>query len=302
MPSVMNLTDFWAYLRQRFPPVNMALFAVLFLTVWSVAAAARPASGPAGFGWREAGGIVATISFFFRLRVFDEIKDFALDARTHPERVLQQGRVTLPQLQKLAWAGAALELGWSVAQGGAVVAGWGLALAYSLAMRYEFGAPAWLRARLLVYAGTHMLIMPLIIFWLWLAYGPVFETRLALLMLLSLLGGFAFELARKTHAPAAERAGVDSYSRTLGLRGAVAAVGAVLLGGVAVQAWLLNQLSAGPWPYAVLAGLLGGTIAVYWAALARPREQVFRRAEVLVSLFILSSYLSIICHVHVPAI
>ena len=106
----MRLTNFWAYLRQRFPPVNMALFAVVFGTVWSVAGTV---GGRAAFGWAEVVGMLVTILFFFRLRVFDEIKDFALDAQNHPQRVLQRGLVTLPQLQALAWAGAALELGWS---------------------------------------------------------------------------------------------------------------------------------------------------------------------------------------------
>ncbi|WP_310392214.1 hypothetical protein [Hymenobacter sp.] len=291
----MNLVNFWAYLRQRFPPVNMALFAVLFLTVWSVATAA---AGRAALGWPEVGGIAAAISFFFRLRVFDEIKDFALDAQNHPERVLQQGRVTLPQLQRLAWAGAGLELAWSATRGRAALLGWALALAYSLAMRYEFFAPAWLRARLLLYAVSHMLIMPLVIGWLWLAYALPAGAGLGWLMLLALLGGFAFELARKTHAPAAERAGVDSYSRALGLAGAVAGVGLVLLTSAAAQAGLLRQLRAPAWPYVVLGGLLALTLAAYGAALARPREALFRRAEVLVSLVMLSSYLTLIFHVH----
>lgn len=291
----MSLSNFWAYLRQRFPPVNMALFAVLFLTVWSVAGtvgAGRP------FGGSEGLGMVVTISFFFRLRVFDEIKDFALDAQNHPQRVLQRGLVTLPQLRALAWTGAVLELGWSATRGRAALLGWALALAYSLAMRYEFGAPAWLRARLLLYALTHMLIMPLVIAWLWLAYVPYGEAKLLLLMLLSLLGGFAFELARKTHAPAAERPTVESYSQVLGLGGAVAGVVLVLLGGVAVQAWLLRLLGAPVWPYAVLGGLLVLTLGVYRRALVRPQEAWFRRAEVLVSLFMLCSYLSLIFHVH----
>jgi 4-hydroxybenzoate polyprenyltransferase len=91
-------------------------------------------------GWALAAlGALATVSFFFRLRVFDEEKDFALDALHHPQRVLQTGRVTLPQLRTLAWAGAALEAGWSAAHGPHTFLLWGMALAYSLLMRAEFG-------------------------------------------------------------------------------------------------------------------------------------------------------------------
>jgi 4-hydroxybenzoate polyprenyltransferase len=292
----MNLANLWAYLCQRFPPVNMALFAVLFLTVWSVGQTVT--AGGRAAGWAEGIGIATTVSFFFRLRVFDEIKDFALDAQNHPQRILQQGRVTLPQLRTLAWAGAVLELGWSASRGKAALLGWGLVLAYSLGMRYEFFVPAWLRARLLLYALTHMLIMPLVIAWLWGAYAPYYSAKLLALMLLSLLGGFAFELARKTHAPAAERPAVDSYSQLLGLGGAVAGVGVVLLAGVGVQVWLLRQLGAPAWPYVVLGSLLTGTLLVYGRALAGPAETWFRRAEIVVSLFLLSSYLCLIIHIH----
>lgn len=94
----MKIQDLGAYLRERFPPVNMALFGVVFLTVRAVAAAAGPPR-PGG-GLLAVLGAAATVSFFFRLRVFDEEKDFAQDLRTHPGRVLQTGRVTLPQLRR----------------------------------------------------------------------------------------------------------------------------------------------------------------------------------------------------------
>ncbi|MBC6696824.1 UbiA prenyltransferase family protein [Hymenobacter puniceus] len=291
----MKLRHLAAYLNQRFPPVNMGLFAVLFLTVWSVVG--RGAGNT--FGWREVGGMLATISFFFRLRVFDEIKDYATDAVHHPQRVLQQGLVTLGQLQQLAWLGAVGELVWSAQMGRAALGGWTLALVYSLLMRYEFGIGEFLKRRLVLYALSHMLIMPLVVYWLWQAYAlyqPDVATplRFWLLAALSLLGGFAFELARKTHAPAAEQFGIDSYSRTLGYRGAIAAVLLVLLGGIAVQSLLLQQLQAGAWAFVLLAGLFVLALLVYGRAAARPQEKLLRTAELLVSMFMLTSYLAII--------
>lgn len=279
-----------AYLAERFPPVNMGLFAILFLTVFAVATA--PAS-PAP-GWREAGGILAAVSFFFRLRVFDEIKDYAADALYHPRRVLQSGRVTLRQLGGLAAGGAVLEAAWSAAMGLPALLGWALALGYSLAMRYEFGVGGFLKKRLLLYAFTHLLVMPLVIGWLWAAYSSEFSLRFGYLAVLSLLGGGAFEVARKIRAPDAERPGVDSYSGVLGYRGAIAAVGVILAAGSAVQAGLLRALDAGPWPFAWLVGLLLLTGAVYARAWFRPAERLLRRAELLVSLFMLTSYLALL--------
>jgi hypothetical protein len=294
----MNLRSFAAYLAQRFPPVNMGLFAILFLTVWSVAGTAGTGPAPV-FSWREVGGVLATISFFFRLRVFDEIKDYATDAVNHPQRVLQSGGVTLKQLQVVAWLGAAGELAWAGSMGPASVGGWLLVVAYSLLMRYEFGASEFLKPRLVLYALSHMLIMPLLIGWLWVTYQPEWPlpTRFFMLAALSLLGGFAFELARKTHAPEAERPGIDSYSKSISYRGAIAAVLLVLLGGIVVQTLLLRQLHAGWWSFGLLAGLFIGTLLVYLRAAVQPQEKLLRTAELLVSLFMLTSYLAVILEI-----
>ena len=300
----MKLRNLGAYLQERFAPVNMGLFVVLFFTVRGVASVACAegrctphADGPA----LVVLGALATVSFFFRLREFDEEKDFALDAVNHPQRVLQTGRVTLPQLRTLAWAGAALELGWSAQQGGTTLVLWGLALGYSLLMRVEFGVGHWLRRHLVLYAVSHMLIMPLVIWWLFSAYTwgmPIDVTYLPLLWLLSLLGGFSFELARKLHAPAAERAGVDSYSQTLGYGRALALTVAVLLAGGAAQALLLRALHARLGAYAVLAVLLAAGLALYTVAARRRQETRLRQAEKIVSLVMLTSYLAVLAEVY----
>lgn len=311
----MKLRNLAAYLQERFAPVNMGLFAVLFLTVRAVAGAAAgagraPGALPPESGLLLTAGALATVSFFFRLRVFDEEKDFAQDLLNHPGRVLQTGRVTLAQLRALAWAGALLEAGWAAAKGRPALLGWGLALAYSLLMRAEFFVGSWLRRHLVLYAGSHLLIMPLVILWLWLAYAPAApdpngslfaslrSPLLPLLLGLSLLGGLAFELARKLHAPAQERPGVDSYSRALGYGPALAATALVLLAGAATQAWLLARLAAGVPAYAVLLGLLLLALALYAAAARRPREQLLRRAELVVSLFMLTSYLALLAEIY----
>lgn len=301
----MNLRNLGAYLHERFAPVNMGLFVVLFATVRGLASVAGAAGGgpPQASGGRAlvALGALATVSFFFRLRVFDEEKDFAQDALNHPRRVLQTGRVTLPQLRTLAWAGAALELGWSASQGMSTLMLWAVALGYSLLMRAEFGVGRWLRARLVLYALSHMLIMPLVIMWLFAAYAPggvIASQYLLPLLLLSLLGGFSFELARKLHAPAAERAGVDSYSQVLGYGPALALTVAVLLASGAVQALLLRQLHARPATYAALALLLAAGLALYAGAARHPQETRLRQAEKAVSLVLLTSYLAVLAEVY----
>ena len=292
----MPLKNFTAYLQERFPPVNMLLFAILFFTVYSISSLSPTSEqlhGVAG------GGVLAVISFFFRLRVFDEIKDYQVDALNHPERVLQSGRITLRQLIGVALVGAALELSWSVVMGPEAVVGWLVAAGYSLLMRYEFFVGHWLRDRLLLYAASHLLVMPLVIGWVWLAFNPILSVHLGLLAALSLLAGFAFEVARKVHAPAAERATVDSYSKAIGYRTSIALVLLVLLAGAVVQGQLLHGVAARPWAFAVLVGSFLVTLVVYGLALKNPREALLRKAELGVSLFMLISYLTIITEAHV---
>ena len=292
----MNINALTAYLNERFPPINMALFAVLFGTVYSVAGYFWPAFNPLGFGWREGLGMVAVISFFFRLRVFDEIKDYDLDSVNHPQRVLQSGRVTLGQLGKLAMAGGVTELLWSGLMGVPALVCWGLAVGYSLLMRYEFFMSRYLSKRLVLYALTHMLVMPLVIGWIWSAYVPNYglSRPLFLLAALSLLGGFSFEIARKLHTPAAERELVDSYSKSIGYGPAIFTVLVILLSSVAVQCYLLLMLRSGLLPVWVIGGLYVFTLLLYLYALVGPAEKILRLAEVMVSLFMVVGYLSII--------
>ena len=279
----------------------MALFAVLFLVVYSVAGFFWPDYRPAGFGWREAWGMAALISFFLRLRVFDEIKDYAPDSVNHPHRVLQSGRVTVKQLIAITLAGGFIELTWSVAMGIPTLIGWLLAVSYSLLMRYEFFVSGYLQKRLVLYALTHLLIMPLVVGWIWSAYVPNYGLTHALLLLaaLSLLGGFAFEIARKLHTPETERERIDSYSKLMGYRTAIVTVLLVLLLSVAVQYRLLVMLRAGALPFVVIGLLYLLTLGIYFFAIAKPQEKTLKAAEVLVSVAMVVSYLSIILVVNV---
>ena len=292
-------SNLWAYFKERFPVINMALFAILFLTVHAVATYFSETSGFV-FGWREVMGIAATISFFYRLRVFDEIKDYELDAINHPQRVLQSGKVSLKQLVVLALFGAGIELVWAWLMGVPTFICWTLAVGYSLLMRYEFFISSYLKKRLVLYAITHMLIMPLVILWIWSAYVQSYglSTTFFMLAMLSLLGGFSFEIARKIHAQEAERDLVDSYSKSMGYTLAIVSVLVILLLGVAVQSYLLWLLQARSWPFLLLGILYLATFSIYLFSIRKPREKTLKLAEVFVSLFMLVSYLSIIVEVY----
>lgn len=295
----MKLCYVLAYFRERFPPINMVLFAILLFTVHAVAAFFEIITQEQECWWMLL-GVVAVISFFFRLRVFDEIKDYELDEKNHPQRVLQSGRVTKKQLIFISILGTAVELLWSILSGWQVVVCWFVAVGYSLFMRYEFFIGSWLNKRLLLYAITHMLVMPLVILWVYSSFHPELNILFPFYVLagLSLLSGFSFEIARKIHAPVAEKQGIDSYSKSLGYKVSIILVLLVLLGGVTIQMYLLNLINARLWAFAVIAIIYMLSIFLYFKNVLKPAEKSLRTAEKFVSLFMLASYLSIIIEVH----
>lgn len=284
----MKQTQLGAYMQERFPPVNMMLFAILFMAVYSVAEQHWTAD------LSLAGGILATISFFFRLRVMDEIKDYAQDAVNHPQRVLQSGGISLSFLMSFSALLSFSEISWSYLRGGWCLTFWLIAVGYAFLMRYEFFVGAWLRKRLVLYAFSHMLIMPLVIAWLWFAWQSTYSHVLLLLMLLSLLGGFVFELARKTHAAAAERSGIDTYSLLLGSKRAVMLILMVLFAGLAAQLLLFVALHLPFWAYAVAVICALWVTLTYRRALKQDEEKHFRKAELASSVYMLASYLVLI--------
>jgi hypothetical protein len=214
-----------AWLHERFPARN-ALFFVVFHGTALLVARAASAAEPVALGWRDLPGFVAVWAFFLTLRVFDEHKDYAADCVAHPGRVLQQGRVTLAQLKRVGAAALAVQLGvslWLDAGFGVVTACWLLAVGWSLLMAREFFAGAWLRGRILAYALSHMLVMPLVALWAAAMGAPAAlgSAPVLLFAALAFLAAFAFEVARKLRAPEDEHPLADSYTQSLGIPGAV---------------------------------------------------------------------------------
>jgi hypothetical protein len=279
-----------AWAAERFPARNGVLFAVLYATALLVA---RATVGRATMGWRDVPGFVALWAFFLLLRVFDEHKDFAADAVAHPERVLQRGLVTLAHLRVVGAAAVVVQLAVSLWRDGGVgpaTAWWLAALGWSLLMAREFFAPRWLRARLVPYALTHMLVMPLLVGWVMVMAAPAALASPAALPALPLAAALAFaaglavEVARKVRAPGDERPMADSYTRALGARGAMALLIVSTLAAGALAGSLAARLAHGGSvaPGAVALGVVavgaGGAWAA-WAAAAFVRAPSTGRAK-----------------------
>ncbi|MGB1220259.1 MAG: UbiA family prenyltransferase [Alcanivoracaceae bacterium] len=284
-----------AWFKERFPPANALLFFILYLTC---AAVARHEFGAIGISLVDVMGCLVAWSYFLVLRIFDEHKDYQLDLQNHPHRVLQSGLITLAHLRVLAVIAIAAQVIWSLYVDdwrlGPATQAWGLAFLWTCLMGKEFFCGAWLEKRLTLYAFSHMLVMPLLVWWLANLGASGVEASAAVLWLMAVAfaSGFAFEITRKARGTDEEREGVDSYSRIFGTRGAALVITLLVLTMGALQLALIHALCATlPW----WAWLVIGVFSVLALDSIRryagnPTESARERNEGMVALLMLAGY------------
>lgn len=216
--SILN--RFWVYQSERFP-LKKTVPLLLVFSAASICVSAQMADRPLPEWPAFAAGFVLAMALFFQMRVCDEFKDAEDDRRYRPERpiprglvspreVLIAGLLTVPLAVWAAWAWHPPVL-WCLA----------LVWVWLAAMTAEFGVPAWLKARPILYLLSHMAIMPLIDLMLtsleWLPAGGA-APQLWLFLALSFVNGCVLEIGRKLWAPENEIAGVETYSGLWGPR------------------------------------------------------------------------------------
>ncbi|WP_336096346.1 UbiA family prenyltransferase [Roseovarius sp. CH_XMU1461] len=214
------LARLWIYQSERFP-LKKTVPLLLVFSAASICVSARLADRPLPEWPAFVVGFVLAMALFFQMRVCDEFKDAEDDRRYRPERpiprglvspaeVLGLGLLTLPLAVAAVWA-------WSPPVLWCLLLVW----VWLAAMTAEFGVPAWLKARPVLYLVSHMAIMPLIDLLLtsieWRPAGGA-AAELWLFLTLSFVNGCVLEIGRKLWSPDNEIDGVDSYSGLWGYR------------------------------------------------------------------------------------
>jgi len=211
-----------AYIAERFPlPNHICMVIIYFLANQFLAQVLGNPGQPLRVGWFTLLGTVFLFCIFFHLRVFDEHKDYEDDCQHYPNRILSRGFITLTHLKILGGVAIALELLCAAISGWPAVVAVVATILFSWIMLHEFFVRTWLRAHFILYAISHMLIMPMMtatIFsftmqrpfweapWLFWAYAAA--------------DFFAFanwEISRKIRLPEDEIEGVSSYSKEFGM-------------------------------------------------------------------------------------
>jgi 4-hydroxybenzoate polyprenyltransferase len=282
-----------AYLKERFPLAGHGLLIASYYSSNQFLARALVEPGaPMRYDASSLLGAATLFFFFFHLRVFDEHKDFADDSRHYPERVLQRGLITLRDLKRLGGGAIALELVLSAACGGAALVAVLLALGFSVLMRVEFFARDWLRRRFLLYAASHMLIMPLLalVVFSFATGGYPWEAS-GWFWLYAFVGFFVtcnWEVSRKIRAPEEEREGVDSYTKVFGTYGAAYLVLFIRVVDTALVALVGWHLGLSIWFYAVLVALFLVCLVGFVHYRLRTSARTARRLETYAGLYIVA--------------
>ncbi|RDI44937.1 hypothetical protein [Nocardia mexicana] len=245
-----------AFLNERFPAWQPA---VLFPLYASSLLVGKVLGGRGmSVGWADIAGFAAFVAFYLMLRIMDEHKDFEHDNVHYPERVLQRGLVTLPQLRNLGIGCVLLATAVSIAVDGGVgpVTAWWLALfVLSLFMLRYFFIRSYLEARRVVLTLTHAPATPLATIWVAQigAGHHALGAHAIWLAVMAWFGTWTVEVGRKSRTPDDLRTTVVDYTKpgrwnhSFGLRGSVLVL-VVLAAVTAVFASvLLHVLGHGAW-------------------------------------------------------
>lgn len=217
------MAKWWILIRERFNPASYVPIILLF--TWANGFFLTKTINSAWSWNRFAVVFVLILSFFFRMRLFDEIKDYEVDLKVNPTRPLARGLLTVSQVKKALLGLIVLELLISGYLGANSFVIHGLAIGYSLLMYEEFFIGDLLRPHLTTYAVTHTFVSCLLGLSSAVAMTNADISSLSWITLSFFLMNWAFfnlfEFARKTFAPSEERPHVPSYSNIFGCAGAL---------------------------------------------------------------------------------
>ncbi len=283
---------FLQYLNERFPPIANVLLILAYYSSSQFLAFALTEPGPVMHYDRwSLLGMLMLVSFFFHIRVFDEHKDYEEDCRHYPDRVLQSGRITLRHLKIAGGTAIAIQVIVAALRGPQAFTAWAIAFGFSLLMLREFFAPEFLKRHFLLYATSHMLIMPLLsllVFsfatqrwpweappWYWVyAFVGFFVT-------------FNWEVSRKIRAPEEEIEGVDSYTKIFGTFGAAYIVLIIRAIDTAMVAAVGGHLGFSRWFYIALVVLYAVCLVGFFQFRFRPTPRHAKMMEVYAGMYMI---------------
>ena len=284
----------WIYQKERFPLLAHGLLIAAFSACGvAFSSLLRGAPAPEWPMFLTAFGVCLVM--FLQLRIADEFKDAADDARWRPYRPVPRGLVKLRELRVIFILGAVIQTGLVLALDVRLL--WVLVIAWSYLalMSVEFFRRDWLKKRPVVYLVSHMGIMPLVDFLAtaceWLPRGSAPPTGLGWFLAASFFNGIVIEIGRKLRQPADEEEGVETYSRLWGKSGGAAVWLAALIA-TGISAGIAAQQIGFLMPVIASLGLIFA-IAVFGNFLYQRGVWSGKKLETISAVWTLTLYLTL---------
>lgn len=213
------LARLWQYQTERFPifahGVLIAAFSFSGVCLSAILRGSEQLPGAATLFVAFA----CALAFFFQLRVADEFKDAAEDKQHRPYRPVPRGLVTLSELRLAGILTACAQLGLCMCVKPSLIPLLLVAWLYLALMTREFFVGNWLRKHPVIYTTSHMMILPIVDYFItacdWLP-GTA-PHGLLLFLAVSFFNGLVIEIGRKLRSPSEEEPGVETYSKLWGL-------------------------------------------------------------------------------------
>lgn len=285
------------YQKERFPIMVHGLLIAAFS--FSAIAYSRLCRGEYSFipGWQYAACVFSNFTLFFLLRVSDEYKDHADDARYRTYLPVIRGLISLRELSATAAVLFIITAAINVIYFPKLLWLFIATMGYLLLMRVEFFIPDWLRKRQILYNASHMLIIPLADMYAsgydWRIQNVVPPRGLLFFFGVSYFNGMVLEIGRKIRTPEREEEGVVSYTRLWGLYKAPVIWLCILTINFLLAVAAAKYAQAGTGVMIVLATLF--TLAAFPAIvfLQKPKTSIAKGIEIMSLLWALGMYLTL---------
>lgn len=284
------------YQTERFPLLSHGIVIAAF-SASAIAFSAWTRHAPLPAWWIFAAGFLSSLIFFAQMRIADEWKDADDDARFRPYRPVPRGLVTLRELAWVAIAGGIVQLTIALWISPSLIPMLVCVWAYFALMSREFFVGRWLRAHPAAYIASHMVIVPMIDFYVssfdWLVAHAAAPHALAWFLAVTYSNGIAVEVGRKIRAPGDEEMGVETYSSLWGRAGATAVwCGAIALT-VVLAASAATLVSLGRYDTPIFCIALASALCIAGFFLRRPAHKAAQAIEAFAAAWTVVLYTSL---------
>lgn len=291
------LSRLWQYQSERFPIFAHGLLIAAFSFSGVCLSAILRGSEQLPSAATLFVAFACSLAFFFQLRVADEFKDAAEDKQHRPYRPVPRGLVSLGELRLAGIFTAVGQLTLCLTVKPTLIPLLLVAWVYLALMTREFFVGNWLRKHPVIYMTSHMMILPIVDYFItacdWLPGAA--PHGLLLFLAVSFFNGLVIEIGRKLRSQAEEESGVDTYSKLWGLERAVRIWLALMLttAGLAVITAMHYGYELGLLTGGVLGVMLVGTALGAAKLLKQRPDDTAARFEKLAAVWTLVLYLSI---------